>query len=131
MTLVKHDQLLSNKACVVLFPKEVGISGSHSLQINNVAPLVSASDSLDLYTASYLDLFALSIDQLVDLNVHLFTHLNHHFVELLLTLDSFLLVNSAILSEQVELRVVKNTGNDRLSNDSLSSIVNDSCRKSV
>jgi len=69
--LEKNQELLPNQASVVIRSFKVGISRCHTLEVYDIATLVRASDALDLDTACELYLFAVAIDQLINLNVQL------------------------------------------------------------
>jgi len=83
---------------MVLISEIVSIPWSHSLEINNIAPLVSASDSFDLDTSCNLNFLLCSIDNFVHLDVHFLSNLLHHLMELLIGLNCLLLIDSAVLS---------------------------------
>lgn len=97
--LVQEHQLLSEQASVVLISWPVCVSRSHALEVDNVSPFVGASDAFDFHAARYLNLFAVAILDLVRLDVHVFSNLSHHLMELRVSLDSLLVVNGPVLCE--------------------------------
>jgi len=99
ISLVKNEQLLSHKTGMVLLTKIVCISWSHALKVDNVASLISASDSFNLDRTSNLDFFIVAVNQFVDLDVHSLTDLDHHLMELLVGLNCLLLINGSVFSE--------------------------------
>jgi hypothetical protein len=123
--LEKNQELLPNQASVVIRSFKVGISRCHSLEVHNIATLVRASNALDLNTTCELYFFAIAIDQLINLNVQLRTYLFHHIVEFFIALNGLLLVDGTIFSQTAELRVIQDSWDDRLSYDSVPTIVDD------
>ena len=122
-SLVQNQELLSQKTSVIVISEVVSVARSHALEVYEIAPLISTLDSFDLNTTSNFDLFALSIDQFVHLNVKLITNRLHHFMELRLCLYSLLLIHSSVLSETCQVAVVENSRNNALSDDSTALVI--------
>ena len=116
---------------MVLVSEVVGISWSHSLQVDDVTSLVGTFDTLNFNASCNLDLLSGSIDKFVYLDVHLFADLLHHLMELLVRLNSLLLINCAVLSQACQVRVIQDTWNDTLGDDTVAAVVDNSCRKVV
>lgn len=119
------DQLLSNQASVILIAQIVRVTRCHSLQINNVTPLVSTPNTFDLHTSRNFNRFALSIKNFVHLYTQFPRNLFHQCVELLIWLNCFLLVHRSVLCQTRKLRVVQDTRDNTLGNDSVTPIIND------
>jgi hypothetical protein len=96
--MIKQDQLLSDEASVILIAKVIGISGLHTLQIDDVTSLVGAPDSLDLYTSCDFDLF-FSISDLTNLRFEFLGNLFHQTMEFWLGVDRFHIIDTTILSQ--------------------------------
>ena len=84
---------------MVLVSEVVCISRGHTLQIDDVAPLVGASDSFDFDATGDFSGFSLCIQYLVDLDTQLRRDFLHELVELWMRLNCLLLVDRAVLSQ--------------------------------
>ena len=97
---------------MILFSQKVGVSRCHALQVYDIASFISASYTFNLDATSDLNFFALSINELVDLDVHLLAHLQHHLMELFIALNCLLLINCSILRKRCKFRVIEDARND-------------------
>lgn len=100
MSLIQNQQLLPNQANMVIFTQIVRVSRRDPLQIDDIAPLVRASDSLDLDAPSDLDWLSSCVLNFVYCQIHSSAELCHRFMELRIALDRLLLVDCAIFRER-------------------------------
>ena len=95
------------------------------MQVNKIAPLVSAPDPLDLDGASYLNLLSGPIDDLASPQGEVFpAYLLHKGVKFLPRIYGLVLVDTPILRERGEVVVVQDPWDDALGDDSVASVVN-------
>jgi hypothetical protein len=130
LSIVDRDQLVPNQAGVVLVAHVICVSWRHTLQIDNVTPLISSPDSLYLHATRNFNRFTLCIKYFVDLNTQFSRYFLHQCMELLIGLDRLLLIDCAVLCQARQLAVVQDTRDDALSNYSVASVV-DYCRRDV
>ena len=97
---------------MVLLSQEISVSRCHTLQVNDVATLVRASDSFNLNATGNFNFLSFSINNFVDLDIHFLAHLKHHLVELWIALYCLLLIDCSVLCEGCKLRVVQDSGDD-------------------
>lgn len=128
LSIVDRDQLMPQQAGVVLVAHVICVSWRHALQVHDVAPLISSSDSLDLHATRNFNRFTLCIKYFVDLNTQFARYFLHQCMELLVGLDRLLLIDRSVLCQARQLAVVEDAWNDALSNYSVTSVVDDCSR---
>ena len=121
------NQFLSYQTSMIFSTQIIRISWCHSLQIYNVTPLICTPNTLYLHTPRNFYRLTLSIKYFIHLYTHFPRNLFHQCMKLIIWLNCFLLVHSSILCQTRKFRVVQNTRNDTLSNDSMPSIIDDCC----
>lgn len=117
---------------VSLLVRVVHVAWCETLQVDQVAALVSPTDALYLYGACDLNLFAGAINHLRHLETELFSaNLLHEIVEMLASVDCLVLVNAAIFCQRCQIIVVEYARDNTLSNNSVSLISYNSRSKHV
>ena len=89
------------------------ISRDKTLQVDNVASLVSAFDSLNLCRACNLHTFIIRlVNHLVDFKAQRLRHFEHLLVEAFTCNDRFFVIDGSIFGQTTQVVIVEDTGND-------------------